>query len=312
MKNRAWLFLLPALILVAMNSLLPLMTVINYSLHDLVPGQTPRYVGLKNYQTVLQVPQQVAPPVVNDDPYAIYDCQATTGSSMATDFSKAVGRQFHFTFLILLIEIPLGLAIALCLPRRGWKLTLSLVLLGIPLLIPWNVVGMVWRVFTRSDLGVVAPLIQFLGGDYRPVEHIHDAWWTVVAMDVWHWTPLVVLLCFAGLKTIPEPYFRAAEIDGASRWSVFWHVILPRLKYVLVLSVLLRAMDSFNIYTEPFIVTGGGPGTTTTFMSVYLKSILDDKAQLAAVSMIYLFIVVMLCYVLATIMQNLGRSGARP
>lgn len=282
MKNRAWLFLVPALILVSLSAFIPLMTVVNYSLHILFPGSIPKYVGLRNYVEVL------------NDPF----------------FTGALKRQFLFTFQILLIEIPLGLLIALCLPPKGRGLTVVLVLLGIPLLIPWNVVGMVWRVFTRADLGVVPAMLARIGYDYRPVEHACDAWWTTVVMDVWHWVPLVVLLCFAGLQTIPDAYYQAARIDGASRWATFRYVTLPRLRYVLIIAVLLRAMDSFNIYSEPYVLTGGGPGSTTNFMSIYASSQAIGGFNMgygAALSLVYLFVVIMLCYFLYTVMLHIGR-----
>ena len=92
-------------------------------------------------------------------------------------------------------------------------------------------------------------------------------------MDVWHWTPLVALLCYAGLRAIPDAYYQAARIDGASRWAVFRYIQLPKLRGVLLIAVLLRFMDSFMIYTEPFVVTGGGPGNATTFLSIHLAKI---------------------------------------
>ena len=97
-----------------------------------------------------------------------------------------------------------------------------------------------------------------------------DAWITVVAMDVWHWTSLVVLLSYAGLVSIPDAYYQAARIDGASRFSVFRYIQLPKMKRVLMIAFLLRFMDSFMIYTEPFVATGGGPGKSTTFLSIDL------------------------------------------
>src|SRR5690606_29161143 len=148
-------------------------------------------------------------------------------------FRGAFVRQIIFSFLILLIEIPLGVAIALALPKRGWATTLSLVALGFPLLIPYNIVGIIWRVFTRSDLGAVPVLLDMLGYSYNVATNPTDAYWTVVAMDVWHWTSLVVLLAYAGLKSIPEAFYQAAEIDGASSWRTFLYVTLPRLRSVL-------------------------------------------------------------------------------
>ena len=79
-------------------------------------------------------------------------------------------------------------------------------------------------------------------------------------MDVWHWTSLVVLLCYAGLRSIPDAYYQASLIDGASSWQVFRYIQLPKMKRVLIIALLLRLMDSFMIYTEPFVLTGGGPG----------------------------------------------------
>jgi glycerol transport system permease protein len=285
MNNRAWLFMLPALALVSISAFIPLMTVINYSLHVLFPGSIPKYLGLANYSDVL-----------NDK-----------------IFLGAIKRTFLFTFETLLIQIPLGLLIALGMPREGKWVTPMLVLLGIPLLIPWNVVGIVWRVFTRADLGVIPKMFSLVGYDYRPVEHAIDAWWTTIVMDAWHWIPLVVLLCYAGLKTIPPAYYQAAQIDGASAWSTFRYVTLPKLRYVLIIGVLLRAMDSFNIYSEPYMLTGGGPGNTTNFMSIYTSSQAIggiDMGYGAALSIVYLFLVVVLCYVLYAIMLNVGKGGS--
>ena len=108
------------------------------------------------------------------------------------------------------------------------------------------------------------------GIDYNYTQDTFDAWLTLIVMDVWHWTSLVVLLCYSGLVSIPEVYYQAAKIDGASRWSVFRYIQLPKIKRVLLIAVLLRFMDSFMIYTEPFVVTGGGPGNSTTFLSIDL------------------------------------------
>jgi len=286
MKNRAWLFLVPALALVSLSAFIPIITVINYSLHLLYPGSIPEFYGLENYVELLQ-----------DEIFLI-----------------SIKRQFMFTFEILLIEIPLGLMIALTMPPKGKTLTLILVLLGIPLLIPFPIVGMVWRVFTRADLGVVPRFLAALGYDYRPVEHAMDAWVTTLVMDVWHWVPLVTLLCFAGLQTIPEQYYQAAKIDGASKWATFRYVILPKLRYVLIIAVLLRAMDSFNIYSEIFMLTGGGPGNTTNLMSIYTSSQAVGGTDLgygAALSMVYLYLAVMLCYILYIIMLNVGQGGSK-
>ena len=133
-------------------------------------------------------------------------------------------------------------------------------------------------------------------------------------MDVWHWTPLVALLCYAGLRAIPDAYYQAARIDGASKFAVFRYIQLPKLRGVLMIAVLLRFMDSFMIYTEPFVLTGGGPGNATTFLSQYLtqKAVGQfDLGPAAAFSLIYFLIILLLCFVLYNWMQRVGTADKR-
>ena len=158
-------------------------------------------------------------------------------------------------------------------PRQGWSVAACLVLMALPLLIPWNVVGTIWQIFGRADIGLLGYALNALGIDYNYAANPFDAWVTIIVMDVWHWTSLVALLCYAGLKSIPDAYYQAAQIDGASRWAVFRAIQLPKMNRVLLIAVLLRFMDSFMIYTEPFVVTGGGPGNSTTFLSIDLVKI---------------------------------------
>jgi glycerol transport system permease protein len=147
-------------------------------------------------------------------------------------------------------------------PAKGWRASAVLVIIALSLLIPWNVVGTIWQIFGRTDIGLLGHTLEAMGFDYNYVRDPLDAWITIIVMDVWHWTSLVVLLCYAGLVSIPDAYYQAAKIDGASRWSVFRYIQLPKMKRVLLIAVLLRFMDSFMIYTEPFVVTGGGPGNS--------------------------------------------------
>ena len=126
------------------------------------------------------------------------------------------------------------------------------------------------QIYGRTDIGLFGAALAALGIDYNYTGSATDAWLTVLLMDVWHWTPLVALLCYAGLRAIPDAYYQAASIDGASKFAVFRYIQLPKLRGVLMIAVLLRFMDSFMIYTEPFVLTGGGPGTATTFLSEYL------------------------------------------
>jgi len=185
--------------------------------------------------------------------------------------------------------------------------------LGLPLLIPFNVVGTIWQIFARGDIGLFGVTINALGFPYNYTAHALDAWLTVLLMDVWHWTPLVVLLCYAGLRAIPEAYYQAARIDGASAWATFRFIQLPRLRGVLTIAVLLRFMDSFMIYTEPFVLTGGGPGNATTFLSQYLTRLAVGQFDLgpaAAFSLVYFLVILLFSYVFYTAMTS-SKSGSR-
>jgi glycerol transport system permease protein len=116
-----------------------------------------------------------------------------------------------------------------------------------------------------------------------------------------------VLLCYAGLSSIPDAYYQAAHIDGASRWAIFRYIQLPKMKRVLTIAVLLRFMDSFMIYTEPFVLTGGGPGNTTTFLSIDLVKIAlgqFDLGPAAAMSLIYFLVVLLMCWIFYTLMMR--------
>jgi len=275
---KAWLLVLPVVLMVAFNAVIPLMTVVNYSVQDTFGNNQFFWVGLEWFEEVLR----------------------------SGRFGDALGRQLLFTTLVLLIEIPLGLMIALGLPKSGWRASSYMMLLALPLLIPWNVVGTIWQIFGRVDIGLAGSAINAVGIDYNYTQDALDAWITVIAMDVWHWTSLVALLCYSGLKSVPEVYYQAAAIDGASRWAIFRYVQLPRLRQVLIIAFLLRFMDSFMIYTEPFVVTGGGPGNATTFLSIDLVKLAlgqFDLGQAAAMSLIYFLIVLLVCWLFYTIMS---------
>jgi glycerol transport system permease protein len=278
-NNRAWFMVLPVLLLVAVSAVIPLMTVVNYSVQDTFGGNEFFWAGSEWFQEMLT----------------------------SDRFWEAFWRGLAFSAIILAIEIPLGIFIALNMPKSGWGVPVCLVLMALPLLIPWNVVGTIWQVFGRIDIGLLGYTLNGLGIDYNYVNDPIDAWVTVIVMDVWHWTSLVVLLCYAGLVSIPDAYYQAAKIDGASRWAVFRYIQLPKMNRVLLIAVLLRFMDSFMIYTEPFVVTGGGPGNSTTFLSIDLVKMAVGQFDLgpaAAMSIIYFLIILLLSWVFYTVMTN--------
>lgn len=277
---RAWFLVLPVICLVAFNALIPLMTVVNYSVQETFGNNVFFWHGIGWFQDVLA----------------------------SERFHAALGRQFLFTGIILAIEVPLGVAIALSMPRSGPWVPVCLILMAMPLLIPWNVVGAMWNIFTLPDIGLLGyTLNSVLGIEYNMTQSPLAAWITIVAMDVWHWTSLVVLLAYAGLVSIPDAYYQAAKIDGASNFAVFRHIQLPKMKKVLTIAILLRFMDSFMIYTEPFVLTGGGPGNSTTLLSIDLVKVAlgqFDLGPAAAMSLIYFAITLLVSWAFYTAMTK--------
>ena len=278
-NNKAWFMVLPVLVLVAFSAVIPLMTVVNYSVQDTFGNNQFFWAGTEWFKDILQSPR----------------------------FWDSMFRNLGFSLLILAIEVPLGILIALNMPKKGWGVPFCLVTMALPLLVPWNVVGTIWQVFGRGDIGLLGHTLESLGIPYNYVQDPLSAWITVVVMDVWHWTSLVVLLCYAGLVSIPDAYYQAAKIDGASRWAVFKYIQLPKMHRVLLIAVLLRFMDSFMIYTELSVLTGGGPGNSTTLLSIDLVKIAlgqFDLGPAAAMSLIYFLIILALSWVFYTLMMR--------
>ncbi|WP_193555747.1 carbohydrate ABC transporter permease [Halomonas urmiana] len=282
-NNRAWWLILPMLLLVAFSAIIPLMTVVNYSVQDVFDANTRFFTGTEWFREMLNDPALQA----------------------------AVLRQFAFSLTVLAIEVPLGIGIALIMPKKGWQASAMLILVTMPLLIPWNVVGSIWQIFTRGDIGLMGWSLRELGYGYNITASPVDAWATIILMDVWHWTPLIALLCYSGLRSIPDAYYQAARIDRASKWAVFRYIQLPKLTNVLVIGVLLRFMHSFMIYAEPFVLTGGGPGSSTTFLSQSLTTMAigqQDLGPSAAFSLIYFLIILLVSWVFYTAIMNMQKD----
>jgi glycerol transport system permease protein len=283
-NNRAWFLVLPVFIIVAFNAILPLMTVVNYSVQDTFGNNEFFWNGIGWFTELL-------------DP----------STDLGGRFFDSLGRNFMFSGIILAIQVPLGILVALAMPKKGWGVAACLVIMALPLLVPWNVVGTIWQIFARGDIGLLGYVVNAMGINYNYTQDVLSAWITIVIMDVWHWTSLIALLCYAGLKSIPDAYYQAARIDGASRFAVFRTIELPKLRRVLLIGVLLRFMDSFMIYTEPFVVTGGGPGNSTTGLSIDLVKLAlgqFDLGRAAAMSIVYNLIILTTCWIFYTVMVN--------
>jgi glycerol transport system permease protein len=282
-NQKAWFLVLPVLVLVAFSAVIPLMTVVNYSVQDTFGNNAFFWAGLDWFDEMVH----------------------------SERLHAALGRQVLFSAIILAIEVPLGIFIALNMPKKGFWSSVTLVLMALPLLIPWNVVGTIWQIFGRVDIGLLGRALSALGIDYNYTNDPLDAWATVIVMDVWHWTSLVALLCYAGLQSIPQAYYQAARIDQATRWKVFRYIELPKMSGVLLIAILLRFMDSFMIYTETYVVTGGGPGNATTFLSIDLVKMAVGQFDLgpaAAFSIMYFLVILLVSWVFYTVMTNFDKE----
>ena len=186
-NQKAWFLVLPVLVLVAFSAVIPLMTVVNYSVQDTFGNNVFFWNGIGWFKEMLD----------------------------SERMWQALWRQLLFSAIILAIEIPLGIYVALNMPKKGFWASFCLVLMSLPLLIPWNVVGTIWQIFGRVDIGLLGHTLDKLGISYNYTQDILAAWVTVIVMDVWHWTSLVALLAYAGLQSIPDAYYQAAKIDQA-------------------------------------------------------------------------------------------------
>jgi glycerol transport system permease protein len=275
----------PALTVMAVSGVTPLLFVAYYSLHDTFGGNIFIWVGLAWFQQIIVAPE----------------------------FYDALARSFAFSILVLAIEIPLGVFIALRMPAKGFMNSLFLVVITIPLLTPSIVVGHLWKALTLPKAGLLFEAAAMLGINFNMNNSV-VAWIVLVLMDSWHWTSLVILLCFAGLQAIPDDYYRAARIDGATNWSIFRHVQLPRLRSVLLVAILLRFMDSFIIYTEPYAITIGGPGVSTTFLSheLVLKALVEfNLGEGGAMAVVYFLIVLCVSWAFFRLTMSNSTDAAR-
>lgn len=280
---RAYGFLTPALLVMTLIGVVPMAIVAYYSVNDTFAGNSFFFVGAAWFKQVLT----------------------------SQEFFAALGRSMGFSMMVLVIQIPLGIYIALRMPAKGFLSSLYIVLMAVPLLTPFVVVGYLWKVLSLPGIGLVTAAAGLVGFNYN-MNNSAIVWVTLLMMDTWHWTSLVVLLCFAGLRAIPDDYYRAARIDSASGWAIFRYIQLPKLKLVLLIAVLLRFMDSFMIYTEAYVVSRGGPGVSTTFLShelVQTATIQFDLGEGGAMSVIYFLIVISVSWVFFSLIVPKERAA---
>ncbi len=284
-NNSGWMFVLPAALLLGLVGLIPLITVINYSFFEIFILDSRFWVGTEWYAEILR----------------------------SERFWNSFGRSLLFSSLVMCIQIPLGIAIALCLPRRGYRAGIALAVVSLPLLVQWNMIPSIWLGLMNAESGILGRFLTPLGWpiDWK-MSAVHT-WVVIIMMDVWHWTSLVIILCYSALTTIPLPYYQAAAIDGASPWHVFRFVQLPKLRNVLLMAILLRFMDSFMIYTEAFPINAGGPEGATMFLAVDLGEEIKafNYGPSAARSVLYFLIVLTVAWLFTQTQSRLDSENPK-
>ena len=262
--------LAPAFALLAFTGAIPILINAYHAFFDIFTLESKFWVGTEWFEAILTTPR----------------------------FYESLGRSLLFSATVIAVQFPLGLLVALAMPREGWVRTVCLVLLALPLVVPWNMSPVMWLSLIDPATGLIGRPIAAAGLTFDWKFGALETWVLLVAMDSWHWTGLVAILCCSGLAGISPAYYQAAAIDQASRWQVFRHVELPRLTGVLTMALLLRFMDSFMIYTEAFGINAGGPGTATTFLSLDLGEAIKafDYGPAAARSVIYFALTLAIAY----------------
>jgi multiple sugar transport system permease protein len=275
-RRRDWtpeLLSLPALVAILAVMGFPLLYLGWMSLHrwSLVGFDPPRFVGLANFTQLVQDER----------------------------FVEALGRTFWFTALGLVSNLPLGLGIALLMHERFPGRSLCRALLILPMVATPAAMGLVWVIMLDPTLGIVRYLLGAIGIDHPPL-------WlsdpdlvvpTLVAVDAWMWTPMVALICIAGLAALPPEPFEAALVDGASALQRFRYLTLPMMLPTLMVAAMLRVMDLLKLIDIVYVMTGGGPGHLSETINLYnyLAALSYDKIGYGSAIALVLFAIVIAC-----------------
>jgi multiple sugar transport system permease protein len=246
----AWIFITPTILLLLAINIFPLFWAIYLSFTNYrsnKPGVPIKWVGLQNYERIL-------------------------GSEDIWGYMQVTA---HFVFWSILLEVLLGFGLALLINRkfRGHATLTTLILL--PMMLSPAVVGVFWTYLFQPQNGIFNYIIGFFAGvdasSFTMIGDVNLAPWSIVLVDTWMWTPYVMLICLAGLRSIPEYIYEAAEVDRASAWRQFWSITVPMVLPFLMLAVLFRAIENFKMFDLVVNLTSGGPGSTTELASINLK-----------------------------------------
>lgn len=272
-RSTVLLFLVPALVLIAINNILPFLTVINYSFHHVSPGMPRLFVGLAGYQVA-------------------------SGA-----IGGALMRSLCFVAIVVSAELVLGLLVALSLRRARFLFPL----IAFPLVVSGVAVGLSWRLFLREGGPLPSVLYAVFGTSPSFLGSPSGVFLSAVLMDIWRWTPLVILVASAALASMPKSPLLAADLDRLSLWTKFRKITLPYISYSLLLVAILRIVDAFKVFDEPWTMLGAGPGPAGGAEFVSTKIMLTSLHQFqfgigSAMSVIVLVLNIGICYILVKLL----------
>jgi multiple sugar transport system permease protein len=246
----AWLFIAPTIVLLLAINIFPLLWTIYLSFTNFRanrPNADVQWVGLQNYQRILSNPE-------------IWETMQATA---------------HFLFWTLVLQVLIGFALAWLINQKFRGNDLWTTIIVLPMMLSPAVVGNFWTFLYQPQIGIFNYAVSFLTGadpaSFSMIGDVHLAPWAIVIVDTWMWTPFVMLICLAGLRSIPASIYEAAECDRASKWRQFWTITVPMVLPFLMLAVLFRGIENFKMFDLVVQLTGGGPGSTTEVTSINLK-----------------------------------------
>ncbi|MFN4011677.1 MAG: carbohydrate ABC transporter permease [Pannonibacter sp.] len=246
----AWIFIGPTILLLLAINIFPLIWTIRLSLTNYRANRTAEaveWVGLRNYQRILT------------DPDIWHTMQATA----------------HFLIWTIVLQVLIGFTLAYLINKKFRGNDLWTTLIVLPMMLSPAVVGNFWTFLYQPQIGLFNYVIGYLSGvdpsSFSMIGDVALAPWAIVIVDTWMWTPFVMLICLAGLRSIPESIYEAAECDRASKWRQFWTITIPMALPFLMLAVLFRGIENFKMFDLVVQLTGGGPGSITELTSINLK-----------------------------------------
>ena len=246
----AWLFIAPTILLLLVINIFPLIWSIQLSFTNFKANravQGIQNVGILNYINIL-----------HDE-----------------EIWSALQITAHFLFWTILLQVLLGFSLAWLVNRkfRGHSFWTTMILL--PMMLSPAVVGNFWKFLFQPQIGLFNYVVSFITGadpsSFQMIGEVRLAPWAIIIVDTWMWTPYVMLICLAGLRSIPDYIYEAAEVDRASAWRTFWSITLPMVAPFLMLAVLFRGIENFKMFDLVVNLTSGGPGSVTELASINLK-----------------------------------------